>query len=248
MRIRTLILCLLCCVASALAKDVITKTDGTKLDVKVEEITETVIKYRKASNPTGPIYTIPLTSVETILYENGETDTFNAPVTSPSNLTPSSASDDGLIRIAESQDLSHQSEPPSDTELVRIVNEWPSKKIYAKASTYRKIGFIGGGVLLTLGVAIGIANVYSQPPPHFFDEFQGGLISGLVTGGVWCVGFNLKAWSLSKKAKEMEQYSANIFQNEICHFGDKKLTAGVDLIGNRLTNTSTLGLSVGFNF
>lgn len=76
-RIHALILCLLLCVASAFAKDVITKTDGTKLDVKVEEITETVIKYRKASNPTGPVYTIPVSSVSTVQYENGDIDTFN---------------------------------------------------------------------------------------------------------------------------------------------------------------------------
>lgn len=251
MRIRTLILCLLCCVASALAKDVITKTDGTKLDVKVEEITETVVKYRKASNPTGPIYTIPLTSVATILYENGDSDTFtDLQITSPTQYL--SPSDEELMRIAETQSYSNQTGNVSDAELLQMVNnKSTAEKLIDKAKKKKMIGWIGGGVLFSWSLIIGIIinhdNQFQSDggDPYALAE---GVGMGLVCGGAWWLGFNLKAKSLMKQAREMELYSATLIKNEIFNFGDKSLTAGVDLIGNRMTHSHTIGLSLGFNF
>lgn len=249
MRIRTLILCLLCCVASALAKDVITKTDGTKLDVKVEEITETVIKYRKASNPTGPVYTIPLTSVATILYENGDTDIFNEPQTTP-NTQYISSSDEEPTRI---QSYSNQTDIVSDTELVRMINgKTLTEELYDKAFKYKKIAWIGGCSLVAMGTLVGILRFELDPTrgdTTFRNNCRGvGFVSGVIAGAAWCIGFNLWANSLIKQAREMELYSATLIKNEIFNFGDKSITAGVDLIGNRMTHSHTIGLSLGFNF
>ena len=59
------------------AQDIIVKADGTLLKGKVEEITETSIKYRKADNPTGPLYNVNKSEVLTINYENGTIDVIN---------------------------------------------------------------------------------------------------------------------------------------------------------------------------
>lgn len=245
MRIRTFILCLLCCVASAFAKDVITKTDGTKLDAKVEEITETVIKYRKASNPTGPVYTIPISSVATVLYENGDMDTFNDVKTSNvSNYSQTVSSDENLILLSESQlDYNHP-ETPSDAELLRIASLTPYNEFLRKANIYRKIGLYGGGGLLLVGLGLGITCAC-------YENFQGfaiGAVSGLVAGGVWYLCFNLKANSLMKQAREMQVYSAVYIENEIVQFGNNKLTAGISMMGNRMVNSHGLGLSIGLTF
>lgn len=47
---------------------------------------------------------------------------------------------------------------------------------------------------------------------------------------------------------EMQSYSATLIENEILHFGDKSLTAGINLMGNRMVNTHGLGMSISFNF
>ncbi|MDE6697231.1 MAG: hypothetical protein K2K25_10160, partial [Muribaculaceae bacterium] len=160
MRIRTLILCLLFCVASSFAKDVITKTDGTKLDAKVEEITETVIKYRKASNPTGPVYTIPIASVASVLYENGDIDTFNTEVVMPDvpTVQKTSPSDEDLIGLAESLPDDKKSDYVSDAQLLKMAygggNTTPME-LLDKAKKYKKVGWIGGGVLVATGVFLG---------------------------------------------------------------------------------------------
>lgn len=246
MRIQTLILYLFLCVASAFAKDVITKTDGTKLDAKVEEITETVIKYRKASNPTGPVYTIPISSVATVLYENGDMDSFNvssgsSPVSSSQQI---SNSDDELIRLSKSHNYYDSKSNLSDYQLLQIADN-PADKLYSKASRYRKIGWIGGGALVVIGPIIGYLIDYDgEPEPYVL----GGTIAGVALGAAWCIGFNMKANSLTKQARQMQSYSATLIENQIMQFGDNSLTAGINVMGNRMVNSHSIGLSLGLNF
>lgn len=59
------------------AQDVIVKTDGTTIISKVLEVTPDCIKYKKHSNQQGPTYTVNITDVMAINYENGDKDTFN---------------------------------------------------------------------------------------------------------------------------------------------------------------------------
>ena len=246
MRIRNLILCLLLCIVSASAKDVITKTDGTKLDAKVEEITETLIKYRKASNLSGPIYTIPIASVSTIQYENGDTDTFNESVsTSPLPIPQSSSpSDEELMRLADFQTFNDQPGYISDAELLNIYQngQYP-ESIRKKAKTYKLVGWIGGatifGVLVPFGIAL-LSDAY----------VEGGITigMGLIGSAAWTLGFNLKANSLMKRARQMQSYSATLIENEIMKFGNNSLTAGINVMGNRIPNSHSLGLSLDLNF
>lgn len=53
---------LLCCLASV-AQDIIVCKDGTSLLGKVAQITDTEVKYHKADNPDGPLYTIKIASI-----------------------------------------------------------------------------------------------------------------------------------------------------------------------------------------
>ncbi|MDR1847160.1 MAG: PorT family protein [Bacteroidales bacterium] len=56
------------------AQDIITKTNGDEIQVKVTKITDTQIEYKKFSNPDGPVYTINKKEIFRIKYENGETE------------------------------------------------------------------------------------------------------------------------------------------------------------------------------
>lgn len=256
MRIQTLILCLLFCVASAFAKDVITKTDGTKIDAKVEEITESVIKYRKATNPTGPVYTITLESVATVLYENGDVDNFNEMVSSKATPTPHAASlsEDELIQIAESQTYSTSSNFTTDAELLKIASSWDksSKELMDQAKKLRKIGWVGAGTILVVGVCgttILFGGMWGFDDDDLVDIIlPAASACSLGAAAIWALGFNLRANSLMKQAKRIQSYSATLFENEIKSFGNNSLTAGINVMGNRMVNSHSLGLSVGLNF
>lgn len=62
----------------ASAQDIIVKKDGSTVLSKVIEIGSTEVKYKKWSNQDGPLYTIAVSELLSINYENGEKETFDA--------------------------------------------------------------------------------------------------------------------------------------------------------------------------
>lgn len=73
-----LLLSLVSCL-SLFAEDVIVLRNGDVINAIVTEIVSDGIKYKKASNPNGPVYTIDKGSVLSIKYANGEIEKFEAP-------------------------------------------------------------------------------------------------------------------------------------------------------------------------
>ena len=62
---------------SASAQDLITKKDGTDIQAKILEVSSNEIKYKKFSNLEGPTYSMPISDILIVRYENGENDIFN---------------------------------------------------------------------------------------------------------------------------------------------------------------------------
>ena len=58
------------------AQDVITTKDGSDIQAKILEVTQTELKYKKFSNPDGPTFTISKSDVLIVRYENGEKEVF----------------------------------------------------------------------------------------------------------------------------------------------------------------------------
>ena len=75
---------------SVLAQDVIVKKDGNIIRSKVLEVTPSDIKYKKESNPNGPTYTIHISDVMSINYENGENEHFENNSANKENTTEES--------------------------------------------------------------------------------------------------------------------------------------------------------------
>lgn len=71
------LLCLTALVNVLLAQDHIILRKGSEIKAKVVEITLDEIKYKKADNPDGPVYTVLKSDVFMIKYENGSKDTFS---------------------------------------------------------------------------------------------------------------------------------------------------------------------------
>lgn len=61
---------------SAWSQDIIIKRTGDDIEAKVTEVGQSEIKYRKFDNQEGPVYSIPVSEVAAIRYENGTNDVF----------------------------------------------------------------------------------------------------------------------------------------------------------------------------
>lgn len=62
------------CLAEAAAQDVIVRRNGEEIEARVEEVGEQSIRYRKFSNPSGPVYSVSRSEVFVIRYESGDKD------------------------------------------------------------------------------------------------------------------------------------------------------------------------------
>ena len=65
------ILIVICCSSVLQAQDIITLKDGYKIQAKVLEIGDQIIKYKKFDNQEGPTYDIQKSDVFSIKYEDG---------------------------------------------------------------------------------------------------------------------------------------------------------------------------------
>lgn len=85
-----LLLAAFCGVFTAAAQDLIVKTDSTKIEAKVVEITPENVRYKRFSNPEGPTYVLPVVEIHYIRYANGETEyyTRSIPATPLTPATP----------------------------------------------------------------------------------------------------------------------------------------------------------------
>jgi hypothetical protein len=62
--------------ASLCAQDIITFRNGDEVKAKVEEVGEETIRYKKFGNPDGPTYSVLISDIFMIVYENGFKDVF----------------------------------------------------------------------------------------------------------------------------------------------------------------------------
>ncbi len=60
------------------SQDLVTRQNGEEIKVKVIEITDTDLKYKKFDNQDGPIYNMKLKDIFMIVYENGSKEVFTA--------------------------------------------------------------------------------------------------------------------------------------------------------------------------
>ena len=67
---------IIACVFQMNAQDLIYLTNGDEVKAKVEEITETQIKYKQWDNQTGPLRSFSISNVFMIIYENGQKEVF----------------------------------------------------------------------------------------------------------------------------------------------------------------------------
>lgn len=68
--------------------DIIITKQSEKLEVTIVEVSKNEIKYRKASNPTGPVFVLDKADISSIIYSNGEVEAFATPTTSNETAYP----------------------------------------------------------------------------------------------------------------------------------------------------------------
>ena len=105
------------CSATVFAQDIIVKKDGSTIISKVLEIGSKEVKYKKFSNQNGPVYSISLSGILAINYENGEKEDFSNSFTDMSN-------EESTTEKSASQNSSHGliKKPAAQTIALRVLH------------------------------------------------------------------------------------------------------------------------------
>lgn len=125
------------CISNILyAQDIIVKKDGSLIQSKVQKIETSEIEYKKWTNLDGPTYSIAISDILAINYQNGEKETF----ASTSQTAPSTTSNPSSPKYIEKQADSR------NAELIAMYNKEykTTKKVGISNSPANGYSFIFG--------------------------------------------------------------------------------------------------------
>lgn len=104
-KITTLVLMSLSLAVSA--QDIIVTRDNKRIDANITEVSGDNIRYKKANSPDGPVFVMPVKDINSIVYKNGDVQTFeettatqNQPAAvsaTPASITTSTAASEPTV-------------------------------------------------------------------------------------------------------------------------------------------------------
>lgn len=187
------------------AQDIITKNDGTDIKAKVTEVEQSQVKYKKYSNLEGPTYTISLSDVLMITYENGEREMYNT----KKNTEFHSVYPQGVMTYNSwSGKISIGGETiPSEMEEMYFYPE--DYELYKSGKSQKTLGTVIACIgALPFGYSIGYMGAAGET-----DETNLGLLVG--GGAALAVGIVINALGGNKMKKAISSYNSNLaFQPE----------------------------------
>lgn len=207
--------------AIAMASDVITKKNGTTLQCKVTEVGSTLVKYKRATNLNGPDYTIELSEISNIKYENGSVDNFGESSVIDTNAGQRTMTDAELMRM-----YGARKHPGKSMKIAGITLTCIGAISLAIAGfSTEGFGYWGGNMSKGTEVSLAIIGV-----------------SGIVAGPTcYIIGTN--------KQKQYDRYGCSPFFEQDFQLGNNSLlTADVNMINDNITHDKSLGLGVRFTF
>ena len=211
------------CSMSISAQDVIVKKDGSTIVCRVIELTSSEITYKKWSDLNGSNYVMNRADASAINYENGK----KVNLSEPTNLYTPNNQNDGVQQY-------------NDRAL--LVLDATASNLPKKMKTWRNIGIVGGAALVGIG---GIVMLTAPSDVGYEGQMiAGGVIMGFgVAGATACL---LKAHRY-KKQIDMLQVSS-LYQQSLKLNNGYLLSAGIDMLSDRTSDTNTLGIGLRYNF
>ena len=210
---------------SANAQDVVVLKDGSLLNAKVVEVTETTIRYKKFDNIDGPTYTMSKEKILAINYENGTKDVFENYVKEKSD-------------VAQSIDNASSNISSSVTKSGNNISRGIDNSVYLKQQDMIN----SGKTIRTLGFVVGALCS------------GGGIAAGVLTGETWIAGVGAGvgvllgigiAWIGQRKINSAEALTVtNLYEYDITDH----LAVNACSINNQLTNDKCLGAGICVKF
>lgn len=154
-------------VQSLMAQDIIVTRQAERIDAKIMEVSETEIKYRRTSNPEGPIFVLGVDKIASIVYANGEVQVFEkeqpqTEVEQPKMMVTDRKIEEGVVLFRQGRTIVEHKigiyEPTNLKELLgkdEYNNYLDAQSSYGLGTAMITMGWIGtivGGTMIAIGI------------------------------------------------------------------------------------------------
>ncbi len=129
------------------AQDMIVRRDGSVVQAKIMEVSSSEIKYKRHSNPDGPLFTLKTTEIVSVNYENGEVDHYDQaaePTPAPA-AEPAKPTEPQLVEVATAANNQALLDRYNNSQVKILKQKTPEKEM--KRFYYYKFGFTQNSVL-----------------------------------------------------------------------------------------------------
>ena len=101
------------------AQDMIVTNDGTIIKAKVTKVGAKEVEYKKWTNQDGPIYTVKVSNLIAINYQNGEKDTFSNFPSNSQQIATAKTQNTGNVQVTV-ESLSPEARAANETIMTKL--------------------------------------------------------------------------------------------------------------------------------
>ncbi len=197
---------------SAFSQDVIILRSGDEIPSVVSEIGIDVIKYKKADNPEGPVYTIEKAKVFMIKYANGTKDVFDTQqaqtVTQPVTPAPVITEPTGPAYLVYKRGIRLGDRALSDSEVTALYAPYPDIMKHYKSGQALTIL---GDVCQWSVIGAGIVTALIMRPVDDLAQKNEIAKKGLITMGGLTLGWiTFGVFGATQSSKSVDLYNAEL--------------------------------------
>ncbi len=194
--IKKMLLSIVCIIAFAytcIAQDVIVTKDSRKINAKVMEVNVDNVRYKNFDNQDGPVYTLLKNDIITILYQNGQVDTFGSE--KQKNSTPTQT---GSTYNSNPVDLLAEMQANNHT-------------LYQQYTTGKRMTVAGGLLLVSGGIMAGVGFLLLSSADG--DESKNQYGTELTVAGNLCIaaGIPILIVGGKKKKNALKEFSKQYY-------------------------------------
>lgn len=125
------------------AQDIIVTRDNKRIDANITEVSGDNIRYKKANSPDGPVFVMPVKDINSIVYKNGDVQTFEETTATQSQPAAVSATPAPKSEVANEKIIYTAAEFTGDT-----LPRFEYKKVFIPEKGKMKKRYCGGNMVL----------------------------------------------------------------------------------------------------
>ncbi len=209
----------LCLSSLIYAQDVIVLNDGSSIISKVVEVGSTDVKYKRWSNLEGPTYTLKITEILSVNYQNGEKESFSE--------RSQQIQEEELSSLMSSNQIKTEINSANRLEKEKLLASARNLNIIANVVTWGGlISSIVGGILVEEGSTWIIV---------------GGILGTIATSAI------IETFASNYESAANAINTTSIYQYDI-ELGNSVLSPSINLMSDNNAHQKVFGIGVKYSF